>query len=177
MRRGLGFTLIELMVTIAVLAVIAMMAAPSFTNLRDKQLLDSTTKELEGLLIQARSDAILRRHKVVVNLGESGVATPTNLYWTTLNSEAINFIKFTCENKVFNGQPMMGTNKLEFGLDGRTQLVRTYINNSNNSVSENLSTDTIEIKLIQNNTNSYIEISPFGKVSVNKESKQGEECE
>ncbi|WP_218665808.1 type IV pilin protein, partial [Acinetobacter sp. Colony158] len=30
MRRSLGFTLIELMVTIAVLAVIAMIAAPSF---------------------------------------------------------------------------------------------------------------------------------------------------
>ncbi len=34
--RGNGFTLIELMVTIAVLAIIAMMAAPSFGAMMNK---------------------------------------------------------------------------------------------------------------------------------------------
>ena len=36
-KKELGFTLIELMITIAILAIIATMAAPSFGNLLEKQ--------------------------------------------------------------------------------------------------------------------------------------------
>ncbi|QIC72503.1 prepilin-type N-terminal cleavage/methylation domain-containing protein [Acinetobacter indicus] len=40
-RRQNGFTLIELMVTIAILGIIATMAAPSFTDMLQKRKLES----------------------------------------------------------------------------------------------------------------------------------------
>ena len=44
MKKIQGFTLIELMVTIAVLAIIAMMAAPTFGDMLDKQNLNRRPK-------------------------------------------------------------------------------------------------------------------------------------
>ena len=41
-----GFTLIELMVTIAVMAIIAMMAAPSFNEINSNQNLKKSTNTL-----------------------------------------------------------------------------------------------------------------------------------
>ena len=52
-----GFTLIELMVTIAVMAIIAMMAAPSFGDMLQRQNLNKSTKELVATLNQARAKA------------------------------------------------------------------------------------------------------------------------
>ncbi len=80
-KRNLGFTLVELMVTIAVLAIIAMMAAPSFSNLIAKQRLESTTKELLNILTTARSQAILLRQVTTVNLDSSNPDTGTVLNW------------------------------------------------------------------------------------------------
>ena len=45
-KKNHGFTLIELMVTIAVIAIIAMMAVPSMGNLIAKQRLNTTAKDL-----------------------------------------------------------------------------------------------------------------------------------
>ena len=46
-RKEQGFTLIELMVTIAVMAIIAMMAAPSFGDMRDNQKLKLSVMEIK----------------------------------------------------------------------------------------------------------------------------------
>lgn len=56
-----GFTLIELMVTIAVVAILAMISIPSMSNLIAKQRLNSTTRELASTLSEARSQAALLR--------------------------------------------------------------------------------------------------------------------
>ncbi|EYT46389.1 prepilin-type N-terminal cleavage/methylation domain protein, partial [Acinetobacter sp. 478810] len=45
-----GFTLVELMVTIAVMAIIAMMAAPSMSNLLESKRLDGNQRDLINTL-------------------------------------------------------------------------------------------------------------------------------
>ena len=87
MQGKRGFTLIELMVTIAVMAIIAMIAAPSMSNMVAKQRLNSTTRELANTLSQARSQAALLRKEVTVTLNSDSPNTQTNYYWNpTINS-------------------------------------------------------------------------------------------
>ena len=75
MGKSQGFTLIELMVTIAVLAIIAMMAAPSFIQMVRSNQLRSDTRDFVDLLSETRSEAIFKQSDRVVAL-DSSVATP-----------------------------------------------------------------------------------------------------
>lgn len=81
-QKNKGFTLIELMVTIAVLGIIATIAAPSFSNLLEKQNLNRSTQELIGQLNSARSKAVLERREVTVRLNSLDADTPNRLYWS-----------------------------------------------------------------------------------------------
>ncbi len=61
-KKNHGFTLIELMVTIAVMANIATMAAPSFNNMLISQNLKTTAFNMKDTLKEARSRAMLNRN-------------------------------------------------------------------------------------------------------------------
>ncbi|WP_291354974.1 GspH/FimT family pseudopilin [Acinetobacter sp. UBA3106] len=75
-RKEQGFTLIELMITIAILAIIATMAAPSFNNLLIKENLKTTAYNMKDTLKEARSRAMLNRNETVVctSVNKSAVA-------------------------------------------------------------------------------------------------------
>ncbi len=53
MYRGKGFTLIELMVVIAVMAIIAMMATPSFNALLLKQNMNKSARALACYFVRS----------------------------------------------------------------------------------------------------------------------------
>lgn len=76
-----GFTLIELMVTIAVLVIIAMMAAPSFGTMLNKQNLNKSSSELIATLSKARAKAALERREVTVAINQAGVDGENTLHW------------------------------------------------------------------------------------------------
>ncbi len=66
MKKDLGFTLLELMIAIAVLAIIVALGAPSFASvMRDNRSL-STANELVGAMQFARSEALRRRVNITV---------------------------------------------------------------------------------------------------------------
>ena len=85
-KKNQGFTLIELMVTVAVMAIIAMMAAPSFGNILEKRRYEQNARELLLILSQAKSQAILSRGNVSANLVSNSANTPTMLNWAVRNS-------------------------------------------------------------------------------------------
>ncbi|APU47554.1 pilus assembly FimT family protein [Acinetobacter junii] len=81
MGKNRGFTLIELMVTIAILAIIATLAAPAFSNMALAQNFNKSTQNLVAQLNQARSTAVLERRSVEVKLNSSAADTASILNW------------------------------------------------------------------------------------------------
>lgn len=85
MRKIQGFTLIELMVTIAVLAIIAMMAAPTFTQMIRNNQLNNDTGNLVTLLLEARSTAVIKQKDESVILSGANAWSPSSeaIKWAT----------------------------------------------------------------------------------------------
>ena len=88
-KKELGFTLIELMITIAILAIIATMAAPSFSQLTNKYKLEEDSRDLLSILMQARNEAILKRKIVTVFFDPSAASNETTFVWTPKNFKNI----------------------------------------------------------------------------------------
>ena len=88
-KKQTGFTLIELMVTIAIMAIIAMMAAPSFGDMLQRQNLNKSTKELVAVLNQARAKAALERREITVELLSSNADTDDRLNWMPVGKASL----------------------------------------------------------------------------------------
>lgn len=68
-----GFTLIELMVTIAVLAIIVSIAAPSISTQLANQRVKSTAATLANALKEAKSESIIRRQDVELSIDNNAL--------------------------------------------------------------------------------------------------------
>ena len=114
-----GFTLIELMVTIAVLAIIVGIAAPSISTQLANQRVKSTAATLENALKEAKAESIIRRQNVSVIYDDSTTpktitvqAAGTDLDSYSISEQStINIVPTTATTVVF--QP----NKLIAGDD------------------------------------------------------------
>lgn len=67
-----GFTLIEMMVTVAILAILVSIAAPSFNNFFDKYRVKRAAETLSAFLVNAKSEALKRNKNVRTVITGSG---------------------------------------------------------------------------------------------------------
>lgn len=80
-RRHEGFTLVELVATVAVLAVVLALALPSFRTLREQQAALAGLHGLTVALAQARMAAIQRGRPVTVCPSADGLNCRSDLVW------------------------------------------------------------------------------------------------
>ena len=79
-----GFTLVELMVTIAILAILTALAAPAMGDFISGQRVRTLASDFNMVLIKTRSEAIKRNRSVTLNANSQGwnsgwtIADPAN---------------------------------------------------------------------------------------------------
>ena len=84
-QKNKGFTLIELMVTIAVLVIVAMMAAPNMMQLVYKKQLETEARDLAMTLSNVRGTAVSLRKDISLEF-KNQENTGDKFYWDTTRS-------------------------------------------------------------------------------------------
>ena len=130
--RFRGFTVIELMIVLIVLAILATLAGPSFRDFIIVQRIKTTAFDLFADLTYARSEAIRTNSEVIIAKASSTWSDGWTITWVdsggitrTLRSRApldgtmtitgtLNEIRFER-----NGRPLAGTATAKFTLDDK----------------------------------------------------------
>lgn len=77
-----GFTLVELMVTVAVIGILAMIAAPSMSAMIENSRVTGQTTELTAALQLARSEAVRRNARVELCPSTDGSTCASSTAWS-----------------------------------------------------------------------------------------------
>lgn len=111
-----GFTLIELMVTIAVLAIIVSIAAPNISTQLANQRVKSTAATLANALKEAKIESVIRRQNVSVVY--DGTSTITLRAITPpANSKDIATYKINKQSSIVQTIKLSGTTNIIFQPD------------------------------------------------------------
>lgn len=74
-KRRSGFTLVELMIAIAIVGIVAMLAAGTFRGLNEKYRVEGETKQMFSDLMDARGRAMQRSRMFLVEIHANGYQT------------------------------------------------------------------------------------------------------
>ena len=112
-----GFTLIEAMVVVALVAILAALAAPSFTSMIANQRVSSAAQEVQTLLLFARAEAVYKRTETTVTTTgqkwEAKVKSSSQLLRETVVPDAVTVTPGSNNGVVFDvsgaGTPAAGS--------------------------------------------------------------------
>lgn len=97
-KTSSGFTLIELMVTIAVLAIIVSIAAPNISTQLANQRVKFTTATLHNALKEAKVESVIRRQNITLTYNNT--STPRVITITAPDSTTIASYSYNAKNSI-----------------------------------------------------------------------------
>lgn len=101
-----GFTLLELLITVAVVSLLMVWAVPSYTNISDSAKMQRLAKELSGFAFNAKSEAVLRRQYLwvhFINISGGNSAGDWSIELTDSDTEGLGD-----KLQVLSGEPFKG---------------------------------------------------------------------
>ena len=123
-----GFTLIELMVTIAVLAIIVGMAAPSINSQLANQRVKSTTATLVNALKEAKNESLIRRQEVEASYNNTSNTIKLKVNASGSTKDEINSYQYDAKSTINSIK-----NKVDFKPNKTADLVTFTICDTNNT--------------------------------------------
>lgn len=111
--KNRGFTLMEMLVTLAVVAIVASLAVPSFQNMIATQRVRSAANDLVASLNFARSEAVKRNRVVTITPAGSWAGG-----WTVSYVDGGNTITIQT-HEALDGVTMAGSTAISYRADGR----------------------------------------------------------
>ena len=130
--RATGFTLVELMVTLAVFAILIARAVPSMQQIVASQRVRSVASDIASDLVIARNEAVKRGDNVQLAPSDSGWAGVQPLKVTS-SSELLSSRNATGSGVTFAASPLTVTYDKYGRLSGAASVVRFSINSGSAS--------------------------------------------
>ncbi|WOX06688.1 GspH/FimT family pseudopilin [Microbulbifer pacificus] len=90
LRREAGFTLIELMIVVTILAIVMAIGIPSFTTMIKNNRLTAAVNDLAGALHFARAEAVRRGRSVQVQALNNDIANGLRVWFDTNSNSSFN---------------------------------------------------------------------------------------
>jgi len=162
--RAKGFTLIEMMIVVVVVAILAAIAVPGFNDFVAKNRVKSATEDIYGLILQAKSEAPIRDANISVNTNTGatpwcvGFATAANCNCTNTTSCVVP-VAGTNVVQVVNGTDYNGVTIAEnFGGTGFTfNRIRGTASTANNQDTISVTSGAWQLNIV---------ISPEGRIRI-----------
>lgn len=113
--RANGFSMIELMITIAVAAILLVVATPGFTAIINSNRLTGSANEMVATLQTARMEAVRRNRSVTVCSSADGEDCEGEGAWIVLDADGNLLRVSTFDERI---QSTAGVEEFVFGADG-----------------------------------------------------------
>lgn len=128
---SLGFTLIELMVTVAVFTILAMIAIPSFIELRERMALRGASDQMVSFWANAKMEAVKRHTPLAITIRKSGATmcmgvTATLTGCDCFTASACEIDQYPADQGDWRGVTMLG--KPTLGADDTDDIGLAIVN-------------------------------------------------
>lgn len=127
-KNSLGFTLIELMVTIAILAIIVSIAAPNISTQLANQRVKSTTATLHNALKEAKVESVIRRQDITLTYNNNN--SPKSIVIEGIDGQSIANYNYDAKTTIKSGNA-----KITFSSNKTANETTYTICDSNTAVS------------------------------------------